>query len=183
MRDNTSNNVVFCFRTLALFALLIVSSSSSAGSTNDLLDVTGELPWEFVEDNTSPADHGRNALAGLNVLDSIVLRTREQIDLDGAVSYLRIRYHLGSTDSETLAYAEYKDLFKDLGGQERQDWVIVLQAGNELHWLGAECPLPRDNLRQVYAGLVDYVEARGIPTERGIQCLCGSQCIDVAINR
>jgi len=185
MRNFISDNFVFhCFKTVLLCALLVFSSSSISGSSSDLMDVTRKLPWEFVEDRTySPGQEG-NALVGMNVLNSTVLVTREQVDVDGtAKSYLRIRYHMGSTDSEPLAYAAYKDLLRDLDGQERQDWVIVLQAGKSLHWLGAACPLPRDNLRQVYAGLIDYVEARGVPTQRGIQCSCASQCIDVAINR
>lgn len=69
----------------------------------------------------------------------------------------------------------------------RDEWKIVLQAQNSMHWLQAACALfgasSAENFRQVYANLVKYAETRGVRANRAILCGCESSCMTVAIDR
>lgn len=66
-------------------------------------------------------------------------------------------------------------------------WKIVLQAQDEMHWMQAACSVfgqsAAAGFRRAYANLVSHAEAFGVRANRALLCGCESACMTVAIDR
>ena len=167
--------------------VLLLLSLSAVGSDNRLLELTKDFPWEFLVEQTESERH--DLLPGAASVDNITLRTVQMVKADASdESYIRIQYKSANYGDLDTANVDYEKLIAktdqtDLG----EEWNIVLQARNDLHWLRAECAMPNSPpekyFRQAYENLVSYVETKGTMANRAVLCDCGTQCQKVAIDR
>ena len=122
--------------TVCFMPLLV--SLSATGSDSRVLTLTKDFPWPFLVEEVGSERH--DLLPGAADMDNTTLRTVQVVSADASPeSYVRIRYKSAIYDDRSTANRDYEALIAKTDRAERQEWSIVLQAQNDLHWLQSEC--------------------------------------------
>ena len=169
----------------ACFMPLLVALAAS-GSDSRVLDLTKDLPWEFLVEEMGSERH--DLLPGAANMDNATLRTVQTVNTGTSLEfYLRIQYMSAIYGDRDTANQDYETLIAETDRPDRQGWSIVLQAQNDLHWLQSQCAATdasqQEYFRRAYANLIDFVEIDGVVANRALLCDCEGECKKVAIDR
>lgn len=155
-----------------------------AAGEAELLVLTRDLPGKF-EIERSEIEKP-SFLPGAAAARTTIFRTDK---LDSNRNHAGLQYIDARYEHQSAANTDFDKIVRTVedGESLSDEWKIVLQAQNEMHWLQAVCTMfessPAESFRQAYANLVVHAEAKGVRANRALLCGCETPCMTVAIDR